>query len=217
MNEIKNFLFKQLSFLIFKYFSTKDKLTVSITDWGEPCPEVYRLRYRVYSELDVIAADHFADQSFTDKYEPYSSNVKIKHKNKLVGTMRLTHASHVGFPTENQFNINPKGYDHKVTIEIGRLVIDKSFRGNKRTVSFAIGLAALRYSRENGFDHWLCNSSEKLVKAYRKLGVKAYKLSEGKPGKRHLEERDLIKGFYDRYDIYPYLIKVSAIKPRFLI
>lgn len=176
---------------------------------------VYKLRYDVYEGEGYIDPIKWKDGRLIDKYEQNSVSFLAISWGKPIGTARMIFDSSLGFPTEKLFPI-AKMNNRKKIVEISRLGIIKNFRGSfnpiyRRAVMYGLGIIMYLYSVNNEIDRWLINMPEKLANSLRKFGIIPEKLKEGKLTSENISEREIIKGYFSKFTLYPYIIDINKI------
>lgn len=105
--------------------------------------DLHRFRFGLYREEGYIRPQDHPDGTFTDKYAGHSVSVVAEWNGEIIGAARATHYSEVGLPTLEFFNLRlPAGMEPAATMEMGRFMIDRRYRGKSRLV--AVGLSAAR-------------------------------------------------------------------------
>lgn len=167
-----------------------------------------KLRYSVYAASKYIDPAAHPLGELTDKYSVFSNDVLAFYKSNLVGTLRMTHDSEYGFPTENLFNIK-RLVNRRSVVEIGRLVIDPKLRqkniGN-RLVMFGLVYRAFMYSLENNIHEWIVNMPDKLAHSFEQFGAYPERIPEKEPTVSNINARSLISGYFELHVLSPYRV-----------
>jgi len=180
----------------------------------EELEKVFYLRWLVYGEEGYIESSKYKDKKLKDHYDSFSINFLALHKDKPVASVRLIPDSEYNFPTENLFNIE-KVKNRNITHEIARLNILPSYRGASgkygRILMFGLAFSMYKYSRKSGIKYWIANMPYKLADYYRKFGVEFKELPSYSPTEKNLRSREVIKGYFNKNTLYPFLVDISTI------
>jgi N-acyl-L-homoserine lactone synthetase len=180
----------------------------------EELKNVFHLRWLVYGKEGYIESSKYKDKMLKDHYDNFSISFLALHKGKPVASVRLIPDSEYNFPTENLFNIK-KVENRKTTCEIARLIILPSYRGADgkygRILMFGLAFSMYRYSKKNNVTHWIANMPHKLENYYRKFGVQFIELPFNPPTEKNLESREVIRGYFSKNTLYPFLVDLSTI------
>ena len=111
---------------------------------GKLLDEVLHFRYRIgCMELKALDPDAYPDERETDAYDPYADHFAVLDETDTVcATVRLIHDSPVGYPTENNFGIDPQKYtrERSAISELSRIFIDPRYRTMKDSKAIIQGL-----------------------------------------------------------------------------
>ncbi len=163
---------------------------------------LYRFRYRIYCEEGYINPAAYSDGTFSDKYDTVSDNVIALHQDEIVGCGRITHASAIGLPTLEYFNVTlPAGVPYGSVVEMGRFMVVPQFRGRARTVTVGLVVTLKGYLLNHPSVQWLIAFlSEKVCRAF--AAFVPFRILDEQPlGASHHQARSLLPGYWQRTDI----------------
>ena len=179
--------------------------------------EVFRFRWKTYSQEGYIKPENHLEKKFTDEYEDASTSFVALHRNEIIGTVRLTRNSAVGFPATNHYYVD---LPHEISspnsiAEIGRLMIATEHRGRRRIVAFGLAAQFYEYSIRNAVAWWIVFMPEKLKSAFEKFGVHFKILPEKPLLESHINSRNLMPGYFVNNESKPMIANVPSIKVNF--
>jgi N-acyl-L-homoserine lactone synthetase len=175
--------------------------------------KIFSLRYWVYLQEGFIKENVCIGDQWKDKYDDHSVNFLAKNrKGEVIGAIRLTVHSDIGFPIENYFNLPDQDVSMAHIVEATRLVVKKDYRGSKRLVLFGLGAVAYKYSITRGIQYWYGTLPEKLAKSFRHFGLEFIKIQEKEPTDRNLQQRQEIAGYFSQKKLEPYICNLNKIK-----
>lgn len=117
--------------------------------------EVYKFRYKIYCLTDkLLNKENYLEKKEYDKYDKNSFEFAVLNNfDEVVGTFRLIKNSSIGFPTEDEFNLDPiVGPIRSSTVEISRLMVEKDYR--KTMLLLDILKTILQFSKANSINYW---------------------------------------------------------------
>jgi N-acyl-L-homoserine lactone synthetase len=184
----------------------------------EELEKVYHFRWQIYSEKGYIDSHSYSDEKFTDRYDEVSTNLAAFHRNQIVGACRLTPFSskNIGMPIFDYFNIviPPEISSQDKFLEIGRFVIKKKYRGNRRLVAFGLAALAYLYSIKHDIRWWLAFMPEGLSNSFRSFGVRgAYfkPLKELPLTEKNLNLRKEMSGYFKNIEAKPMYLDLYSV------
>lgn len=115
---------------------------------------VFKLRYQGYClELGWLNPDNYPDKKETDEWDNNSYNFLALENGEIIGIMRLIPFSKEQFYTK-EFISFPKEIPQNLCLEISRLYVIPSKRGNLARTMFGLVKIAKKFSMDNGFLYW---------------------------------------------------------------
>ena len=171
---------------------------------------LYRFRFDVYAGEGYVDPDDYPDKLFSDQYDPVSASVMTIKNGLIIGCGRATHYSELGLPVFQFFSIDlPEGINEQSVVEMGRFMVDPSYRGKARLATLGMSLQLRSYVRSRASTKWLIAfMSNKVRNAFHEI-VPFRVLNQNPPQKTHLEARTVRQGYWDKGEIYP-VIAVSS-------
>lgn len=170
---------------------------------------VYRFRYEVYLQEGYISPN--PEESFKDKYDVNCVNIYVENirKKKIVASTRLVLDSSVGFPTENLFNINKMEEERDRLVEISRFAVSREYRG-KGTVFLLLVSRMYKEMKRLNVKYAYSNMPKKLAGHFAKYGFNFDELPQNDPVEINMNERALIGGYFEKKELFPYLLNVDG-------
>ena len=170
----------------------------------------FALRQQVYLEEEYIAASSRTEMLFTDEFDDVSEHLVVLDKDDcVVGATRFVLPSPLGYPTERFFNVQRPNVRPERLGEFSRLTIAAGHRGGARAPM--IGLLKLVYEVmvRNSVDHVYAFMAPRLITSLASLGCVTRRLPELPPTPEHLANRRPMKGYFEKQDILPVLLRLD--------
>lgn len=98
--------------------------------------KVFAFRYKILLEIypEYIEASGFLDNKEYDKYDAYSVHfAAIDNDGEVCATVRLIHASPLGYPTENSMTFDNSMFERDKLGEMSRIFVDAKYRSMQTT------------------------------------------------------------------------------------
>jgi len=180
----------------FEIFAYLQGYTFRVAQSLSDLEAVYQIRWEVYREAGYIHPASFPDRRMKDRFDEWSFNLLAFHKEKPVGTLRLT-PLYKGSPILELFSV-AKWPDPQRTMEIGRFAV---LAEERRSRLVALGLIGkmTEWSLKNHFDWWVGYAPHPLLKTFRPLF--RYEVLPTLPlGEREKQARQVMAGYFKRYE-----------------
>lgn len=150
--------FSDIEQIILVLISKPEDMVISLLETEEDKEEIYRFRFKQYSEIGKVDETIFPGGRLVDKFDPCSTVLQVRIYGKIIATIRITYENDVEiFELEEDYKgkIREDGYKYA---EISRLCVDKFFRG-----SFAIKSGLYVNLFIEVYKHCLKNGVERLI------------------------------------------------------
>lgn len=129
----------------------------------------FRMRYRAVVERSMAAARMFPDGLERDDFDSRAVHVLAWDGERPIGTCRLTlPAEGEPLPIEQDFGV--KIEQPTVTVEVGRMVIEPSYRGEGHRTFMGLASCGWRCMRARGLTEVVASTPPRLVTLFEALG-----------------------------------------------
>lgn len=128
---------------------------------------VYRLRFRVFNlEMSKGLESSYANGLDTDDFDPHCEHLMVEdklanHTHKVVGTYRMqsgtTARKHLGYYTDQEFDLNPYEAMRSEMLELGRAAVAREHRTPEVLMLLWRGIA--QYAHDHGLRYLMGCSS----------------------------------------------------------
>lgn len=130
----------------------------------------YQLRYQGYKTAGYIDEAHTKLPLLKDSYDSYSQSFLLFHKDKAIGTLRITLAKQGPLEIEQSFSIN-RDSDYAISCEFGRMTVLPHFR--ERYYSLLLVVQAFNYAVKQGIRYVYIEAPlNGVCRYYEKFGAK---------------------------------------------
>lgn len=132
----------------------KNEIICRLAESQEDKDNIFKLRFKGYCmELGWLNPRNYPNEKESDEWENDSYNFLAIEDGETIGTMRLILFSGDQFYTK-QFVAFPKEIPQNLCLEVSRLYVTPSKRGNQAKVMFSLVKIAKEYSLKKGFLYW---------------------------------------------------------------
>ncbi len=205
---LKNKIFL-LKFIYINFILWLKQIKIEILK-KEKVQKACKLRKTVYLQSSYIKEDSVPD-IWCDKYDEKATNIGAFKNNTIIGAVRLVLANKENYlPVQSVFNLKEPLPPN--TLEISKLVINKEFRGGVRLVFAGLMKKALNWSLENKVEHWVIFVPKNFCKSFKKFGANFEELETLLLTSENLKAREVMKKYYQKQNIRPYLLNLNTLR-----
>lgn len=210
MDIVKIFKHAYLRFYV-NYYLPQKGIRIIEADTDAELQKLFHVRWQVYVDSEYIDPRHHPKHEFRDKYDPYSIKFLAIDKNVPVGTSRLVVDSKLGFPLESYYNVAlPE--DREKGVEVSRLAVLSSHRGDKRHVAIALLHSEYEWSKKNRLKYWYMFMPEKLTYAFSDFGAVFHELEQKELDESHKNARTPMAGYFKKTKAKPYILYLDELE-----
>jgi long-chain acyl-CoA synthetase len=161
---------------------------------------LFALRYRSFLQQGLIDPRRWPDERMKDRFDDRAIHFALRDPNgDLAGTARLVTGAQDGLPVFDLFDFERVAASRDRTGEVGRLAIEKAWRG-RRTPLVVLIRTVMAHAEALGLTYAYAFVPSKAIRAYAALGCTVWPLKMHAPTAATLDRRLPMAPYFEKQD-----------------